>query len=191
MESSSPDWNTFSSPKITCNSRRRSFISFIWENGFIVNDFLHSSYGCCITCWNGNCIFHGPVWFFFTSRMTTTRWIFYAIVKNCHHMEEVSHWNTINEAKANWIYVTFYWEVRLKPSNIALSLALHRLPDKGRDRRFSVSCISFIWYGGLAWSALLDQELVLWLELIYRQAMRPWVQAVYYITLHIKLYNNN
>ena len=103
-------------------------------------------------------------------------------MKLCHSLQGVRVFHGV-EQEICLVMCYLYWEVRLKPSNIALSLALHRLPEK-RDVivGFLYHVINFVWCRELAWSAM-DQEMVL-LESFYRQALRPWVQAVFYITLH-------
>ena len=80
----------------------------------------------------------------------------------------------------NWSFILFviYWEVRLKPPNIALSLVLHWLPRKGRDRLVFVlwacSC------SARRWLDLPGPGFVV----IHRPAQMPRVQAPHYITLH-------
>ena len=103
-------------------------------------------------------------------------------MKLCNSLQGVRVFHGV-EQEICLVMCYLYWEVRLKPSNIALSLALHRLPEK-RDVivGFLYHVINFVWCRELAWSAM-DQEMVL-LESFYRQALRPWVQAVFYITLH-------
>ena len=84
----------------------------------------------------------------------------------------------------SFILFMIYWEVRLKPPNIALSLALHWLPGNGRDRLVFV-----------LWACSCSARR--WLDLpgpgfvaIHRPAQMPRVQAPYYITLHYTSHQN-
>ena len=78
----------------------------------------------------------------------------------------------------NWSFILFviYWEVRLRPPNIALSLVLHWLPRKGRDRLVFVlwacSC------SARRWLVLPGPGFVV----IHRPAQMTRVQAPHYIT---------
>ena len=77
--------------------------------------------------------------------------------------------------KRSFILFVIYWEVRLKPPNIALSLVLHWLPRKGRDRLVFVlwacSC------SARRWLDLPGPGFVV----IHRPAQMPRVQAPHYM----------
>ena len=83
--------------------------------------------------------------------------------------------------KCAWLWVIYI--ERLDLSHLTLHSHWHCTGcQKKRDVivGFLYHVINFVWCRELAWSAM-DQEMVL-LESFYRQALRPWVQAIFYIT---------
>ena len=78
----------------------------------------------------------------------------------------------------SFILFMIYWEVRLKPPNIALSLVLHWLPGTGRDRLVFV-----LWACSCSARRWLDLPIGPGFVVIHRPTQMPRVRAPHYITL--------